>query len=119
MGHQRDYSESVSAEIDAEVRGLIEIAHDEAWEILVEYRDVLDNIVLELIEKETITQADMERICARVIKRPPMAPFNTFGKRKVSDQPPVLTPAEISAQSQSGANGVLAGSNNSYEDGAH
>ena len=83
MGHQRDYSESVSAEIDAEVRGLIELAHDEAWEILVEYRDVLDNIVLELIEKETITQADMARICARVVKRPPMAPFNTFGKRKV------------------------------------
>ncbi len=119
MGHQRDYSESVSAEIDAEVRGLIEIAHDEAWEILVEYRDVLDNIVLELIEKETITQADMERICARVIKRPPMAPFSTFGKRKVSDQPPVLTPAEVDAQAQASANGVLAGSGNSYEDGVH
>ena len=38
MGHQRDYSEAVAAEIDAEVRALIEPAHDEAWEILVEYR---------------------------------------------------------------------------------
>ena len=55
MGHERDYSDSVAAEIDAEVRALIELAHDEAWEILVEYRDVLDNMVLELIEKETIT----------------------------------------------------------------
>ena len=120
MGHQRDYSESVSAEIDAEVRGLIEVAHDEAWEILVEYRDVLDNIVLELIEKETITQADMARIAARVVKRPPMAPFGTFGKRKVSDQPPVLTPAEIDAQAQAGANGVLTGmggGSNTFEDG--
>src|SRR5262244_494896 len=68
MGHQRDYSDTVAAEIDSEVRGLIEVAHDEAWEILVEYRDVLDNLVLELMEKETITQADMARICARVIK---------------------------------------------------
>ena len=42
MGHERDYSETVAAEIDGEVRALIEIAHDEAWEILVEYRDVLD-----------------------------------------------------------------------------
>ena len=61
MGHERDYSDSVAAEIDAEVRALIELAHDEAWEILVEYRDVLDNIVLELMEKETISQADMAR----------------------------------------------------------
>ncbi len=119
MGHQRDYSESVSAEIDAEVRGLIELAHDEAWEILVEYRDVLDNLVLELIEKETITQADMARICARVIKRPPIAPFHTFGKRKASDQPPVMTPSEIEALKEQaeadGAKAVLGSA--SYEDG--
>jgi cell division protease FtsH len=125
MGHQRDYSESVSAEIDAEVRGLIELAHDEAWEILVEYRDVLDNLVLELIEKETVTQADMARICARVIKRPPIAPFHTFGKRKASDQPPVMTPGEIEAlknQAEAdGAQAVLGSSNyegsTNYEDG--
>src|SRR5258707_7606040 len=94
MGHTRDYSDSVAAEIDNEVRNLIELAHDEAWEILVEYRDVLDNIVLELMEKETISQADMARICARVVKRPPMAPLNGFGNRLPSDQPPVLTPSE-------------------------
>src|SRR5215475_6928724 len=119
MGHQRDYSESVSSEIDNEVRGLIEIAHDEAWEILVEYRDVLDNLVLELMEKETVTQADMARICARVIKRPPIAPFHTFGKRKASDQPPVMTPAEIDAlkiQAEAdGAQAVLGSTK--YEDG--
>jgi cell division protease FtsH len=119
MGHQRDYSESVSSEIDAEVRGLIELAHDEAWEILVEYRDVLDNLVLELIEKETVTQADMARICARVIKRPPIAPFHTFGKRKASDQPPVMTPSEIEALKEQaeadGAQAVLGSTN--YEDG--
>jgi GTP cyclohydrolase I len=91
MGHTKDYSDSIAAEIDSEVRSLIELAHDEAWEILVEYRDVLDNIVLELIEKETVSAADMARLCARVEKRRPMAPFNGFGKRKPSDQPPVLT----------------------------
>jgi cell division protease FtsH len=94
MGHTKDYSDAIAAEIDAEVRNLIELAHDEAWEILVEYRDVLDNIVLELIEKETVSQQDMARLCARVQKRRPVAPFNGFGKRQPSDQPPVLTPAE-------------------------
>jgi len=93
-GHERDYSDSVAAEIDSEIRTLIELAHDEAWEILVEYRDVLDNIVLELMEKETISQGDMARLCARVKKRPPMAPYNGFGKRQPSDRPPVLTPNE-------------------------
>jgi len=95
MGHQRDYSDSIAADIDAEVRGLIEAAHDEAWEILVEYRDVLDNMVLELMEKETLSTEDMRRICERVVKRPPLAPYNGFGKRTPSDKPPVLTPAEI------------------------
>ena len=32
------------------VRRMIETAHDQAWDILVEYRDVLDNLVLELME---------------------------------------------------------------------
>jgi len=91
MGHERDYSEKVAAEIDSEVRGLIELAHDEAWEILVEYRDVLDTIVEELMEKETISQADMARICARVVKRPPMAPYSGNGRRRRPGQP-----AEIS-----------------------
>jgi cell division protease FtsH len=109
MGHQRDYSDSIAAEIDAEVRTLIELAHDEAWDILVEYRDVLDNIVLELIEKETISQADMARLCARVVKRPPMAPYNGFGKRQPSDQPPVLTPGEKDAlKAQAEADGIQA-----------
>ena len=107
-GHERDYSDAVAAEIDQEVRTLIELAHDEAWEILVEYRDVLDNMVLELMEKETISTQDMERICARVVKRKPISPYNGFGKRKPSTAPPVLTPAEREARARAG-NGAVAG----------
>src|ERR687890_579024 len=109
MGHERDYSDVVAAEIDGEVRSLIELAHDEAWEILVEYRDVLDAIVEELTEKETITQEDMNRICARVVKRPPMAPFNGFGKRLPSSAPPVVTPTEqATLKAQAEADGQIA-----------
>src|SRR5690348_168113 len=120
MGHQRDYSDSIAAEIDAEVRTLIELAHDEAWDILVEYRDVLDNIVLELIEKETISQADMARICARVVKRPPMAPYNGFGKRQPSDQPPVLTSTEKdNLKAQAEADGAEARVGGPGPEGSH
>jgi cell division protease FtsH len=100
MGSRPDYSDAVAADIDGEVRALIEAAHDEAWEILVEYRDTLDELVLELIEKETLSREDMARICAGVTKRPSMAPYNGFGKRTPSQRPPVLTPAE-----RAGANG--------------
>ncbi|WP_299955926.1 ATP-dependent zinc metalloprotease FtsH [uncultured Modestobacter sp.] len=103
MGSRPDYSDAVAADIDGEVRALIEAAHDEAWEILVEYRDVLDRLVLELLEKETLTREDMDRICAGMDKRPSMAPYNGFGKRTPSQRPPVLTPAEVAAANGTGA----------------
>ena len=62
MGNQPDYSLEVAHEIDEEVRKLIEAAHTEAWEILNTYRDVLDDLVFELLEKETLTRKDLERI---------------------------------------------------------
>ena len=96
-GHTRDYSEDIAADIDTEVRDLIEAAHDEAWEILVQYRDALDEMVLELVEKETLSKDDLERILAPVRKRPPHNTFTGFGKRTPSDRPPVDIP--LSARS--------------------
>ncbi len=94
-GHQRDYSEDIAADIDSEVRDLIEGAHDEAWEILVQYRDVLDSMVLELVEKETLAKDDLERILAPVRKRPPHNSFSGFGKRTPSDRPPIEIPPSL------------------------
>ena len=62
MGHQRDYSEDVARIVDEEVRRLIEAAHDEAWEILTQYRHVLDDLVLKLLEKETLNEAELAAI---------------------------------------------------------
>jgi cell division protease FtsH len=94
MGHQPDYSLEVAHEIDEEVRALIEAAHTEAWEILNTYRDVLDDLVFELLQKETLTRVDLERIFGRVEKRPRITAFNDFGSRTPSDKPPIQTPAE-------------------------
>jgi len=46
------------------------------------FRALLDTYVGELMERETVSQADMGRICARVEKRPPMAPYNLNGRRR-------------------------------------
>jgi cell division protease FtsH len=96
MGHQRDYSEEVAARIDEEVRRLIEAAHDEAFEVLVEYRDVLDNLVLQLMEKETLSKEEVLQVFAPVKKRPSRGSWTGTGKRRPSDKPPVTTPAELS-----------------------
>jgi cell division protease FtsH len=103
-GHQRDYSEEIAAWIDEEVRALIEAAHDEAWEILVQYRDVLDQLVLELAERETLNKEDLERILAPVHKRPPHSTFAGFGKRTPSDRPPIEIPAAV--RSNGSSNGL-------------
>ncbi len=98
MGNQPDYSLEVAHEIDEEVRKLIEAAHTEAWEILNTYRDVLDDLVRELLERETLTRKDLERIFDRVEKRPRITAFNDFGGRTPSDKPPISTPAELAKE---------------------
>ena len=95
MGHQRDYSEDVAKDIDEEVRTLVEGAHDEAWDVLVEYRDVLDDLVLKLLDKETVTKDEVAEIFARVQKRPSRGAWTGAGKRAPSSLPPVMTPAEL------------------------
>ena len=42
------------------MRKLIEAAHTEAWEILTEYRDVLDTLAGELLEKETLHREELQ-----------------------------------------------------------
>ncbi|MBT0566144.1 ATP-dependent zinc metalloprotease FtsH [Williamsia sp. CHRR-6] len=98
MGAQTDYSTEVAAEIDAEVRRLIEAAHTEAWAILNEYRDTLDDLATQLLERETLTRKDLEEIFADVVKRPRITDFDEFGERTPSDKPPVKTPRELATE---------------------
>jgi len=59
---QRDYSEKVAQEIDAEVRRFVDEAHDRAKEILTKYRDILRAIAERLIEVETLGGEEFEAI---------------------------------------------------------
>src|SRR5699024_12127410 len=71
MGHEREYSEEVAGLVDEEVRRLIESAHDEAWEILTEYRQVLDDLATALLEQETLNQAELAEVFKPTLKREP------------------------------------------------
>jgi cell division protease FtsH len=98
MGNQADYSHEVARDIDDEVRKLIEAAHTEAWEILTEYRDILDTLAGELLEKETLHRPELEGIFSGVEKRPRLTMFDDFGGRIPSDKPPIKTPGELAIE---------------------
>ena len=91
-GHQRDYSDDVAAIIDQEVRRLIDQAHQEAWDVLVDYRDVLDTLVNALLERETLDKAEISEIFAPVTKRPPRAAWTGSANRVPSDRPAIEMP---------------------------
>jgi cell division protease FtsH len=97
-GHERDYSESVASTIDAEVRKLVEAAHDEAWEVLTQHRDVLDELVLRLLDKETLNQHELAEVFAPVEKRAARDVWLSSEQRTVHTRGPVLTPKELAAQ---------------------
>jgi cell division protease FtsH len=112
MAHSRDYSEEIASAIDEEIRRLIEAAHDEAWEVLVEYRDVLDDLVMHLLEKETVSRKEVLEVFAPVQKRPTRGSYTGYGKRLPSDRPPILSPKELAltnGTAASAASGVANG----------
>ena len=95
MGHTRDYSESVAAIIDEEVTGLITHAHQEAFDILHENRHVLDALVSELMEKETLDKAQVARIFEALRRRDVRPAWTGSDTRQPSTQPPIdIAPAQ-------------------------
>ncbi len=62
ISEQRDYSEAVAEEIDSEVRLLVNNAYDQARKILNTYRLELDGVAQRLLELETISRDEFERI---------------------------------------------------------
>jgi cell division protease FtsH len=97
MGHARDYSEEVAAAIDEEVRSLIETAHQEAYDLLVMNRDVLDRLVLELLEKETLDKAEVEAVFTDLRLRSPRAAWTGSSLRKPDERGPIVVPAPASS----------------------
>ncbi len=94
-GHQRDYSENVAAVVDAEIRKLIENAHQEAFDILEANRTILDEMVLQLLEKETLNKEEIAEIFAKVNSWPSRPAWTGSSTRTPSSKPPVDIPERI------------------------
>jgi cell division protease FtsH len=103
IGHARNYSENVAAIVDDEINKLISYAHQEAFDVLHENRDVLDALVTELLEKETLDKGQVARIF-EPLRRRAIRPAWTGSDTRVPDtRPPV---DHIPGQSYSGVNGT-------------
>ncbi len=62
ISEEKDYSEHTAEAIDSEVSHLIQEASATAEKILTEKKDVLQKLVAELLEKETIEKEEFNRI---------------------------------------------------------
>ncbi|RPI87175.1 MAG: ATP-dependent zinc metalloprotease FtsH [Chloroflexi bacterium] len=62
ISEQRDYSEAVAELIDSEVRRLVNESYERAKAILSEYREKLDAIAQKLLEVETVSKEEFEKI---------------------------------------------------------
>jgi cell division protease FtsH len=69
ISEQRDYSEAVAEKIDDEVRALVTEAYQEAKSILVKYRSELDAVAERLIEVETLSRGEFEKIFPPPVKK--------------------------------------------------
>jgi cell division protease FtsH len=54
IGEQRDYSEAMAEEIDAEVQRLVRDAYERAKQLITEHHDHLERVVKHLLDRETL-----------------------------------------------------------------
>ncbi|WP_238549912.1 ATP-dependent zinc metalloprotease FtsH [Bifidobacterium bombi] len=89
------YSEKTGEIIDEEVRSLVETAHTEAWRIISDNRDILDELVRQLLVKETLNEKELAEIFKDLRKAPERDLWLSDPKRFDSDVPPVEIPESL------------------------
>jgi cell division protease FtsH len=111
MGHGRDYSDHLASVVDDEVRKLMDNAMEEATKALQANRGVLDTLAEELLEKETLNEAELAVLFKKIRKAPERpkwisgewAPKRT-PKRRIAKAPvtPVTEPKDTAPNGGTG-----------------
>jgi len=70
MGHGREYSEELAAIVDVEVRTLLDNAMAEATAALNANRKVLNTLAEQLLENETLNEAELAELFKKIKKAP-------------------------------------------------
>ncbi len=95
-----EYSPETAAEIDKEMKYLMDKAHTEAYNILAEYRDYLDKLAEKLLEKETLRRPDLEALFEGITPREVGEVFPEQDARfpRQEGREPVKTPTELAIE---------------------
>ena len=91
---RKEYSEKKAQEIDDEISTILTTAYDEAKQLLVDHRDLLDRITEALLERETLENADLE-VLQRGEQLAPL-PLPVTEDRPKQDPPPERAESEPS-----------------------
>ncbi len=97
----RNYSEQTAQEIDSEVRRIIEEADVEAHDILTKYREALNLISEELLEKEVIHEEELDEILIRELEPKGVELPHVIAKRKAKAAAEAAKAAEQEKESDS------------------
>ncbi|MEY4424001.1 MAG: hypothetical protein RLZZ258_1104 [Actinomycetota bacterium] len=103
MAQAREYSEATAQQIDAEVRAILDAAHDEAYKALNQNRKVLDEMAKQLMERETLQAEDIAQIFKPVKKLPLRSQWLSKKTRPVSKQGPIAIPVKGSSAAKAKA----------------
>lgn len=69
ISEQRDYSEAIAEKIDSEVQKLVNNAYLQAKKVLTKYRSKLDAVANKLLEVETLSREEFEKIFPPPVKK--------------------------------------------------
>ena len=92
LGTPRDFSDDTARLVDAEVRQILETAHDEAYKALTTNRKVLDALAHSLLEQETLNQDEIAVIFKSVKKLPQRDVWQSGAHRSTSHRGPISVP---------------------------
>jgi cell division protease FtsH len=93
FGHQPNYSEEVASRIDAEVRRLLDNAHEEARSILQRHRKTLDALAAALIERETLDTPELMEILGELPPWSGKAAAKPRSRTKATQEPSAKRPS--------------------------
>jgi len=83
---QKDYSEKTAEAIDAEISSIINERYKYAQKLLLDNRDILENIAQALLERETLNAVEMEALVqGEELPEPPVKPAPP--KQEKDDKP--------------------------------
>ena len=66
FGNTRDFSEEIAADIDREVKKIVDEQYELAKQLLSDNRDMLEYIAKQLLEKETLDEKEFEEMMNEV-----------------------------------------------------